>query len=329
MKKWNRLLILLVLVTLVAGCGGASKEEAAYDMAAAATEEPAAAAPMEEMIEMEAAAEEGIAGGTVTSTTGVESVTSTSQKLIKTVGMSLETKEFDQLLENLKTQVEEMGGYIENSEISGNSYYSQNGNRYAWLTLRIPADRLDGFVTIVEELGNVTSKRESVEDITLQYVDVASHKEALQIEQERLMELLERAESMEDIITIESRLSEVRYELQSYESTLRTYDNKVNYSTVSMDIFEVERETKVAEERNFFEEIQYRLEDNFYDIGQGLRNFAIWFISSLPYLAIWAVVIFVAIRIILKIFWKKPFFKKLKKQKTDFLSEEMDENQKR
>ena len=131
-------------------------------------------------------------------------------------------------------------------------------------------------------------------------------------EQERLIELLEKAESMEDIITIESRLSEVRYELQSYESTLRTYDNKVNYSTVSVDIREVERITKVEKERTFFEEIQYRLENNFYDIGQSLRSFAIWFISSLPYLLIWAVVIFLAVRLVRKIFWKKPFFRKRK-----------------
>ena len=247
----------------------------------------------------------------------MESVQNTSQKLIKTVGMSVQTKDFDDLLTNIKTTVADMGGYIESSEISGNSYYSQNHNRNAWLTLRIPAERLDGFVTIVEELGNVTSKRESVEDITLRYVDVESHKEALVIEQERLMELLEQAESMEDIITIESRLSEVRYELQSYESTLRTYDNKVNYSTVSMDIFEVEREIKIAEERNFFEEITFRLGNNFYDIGRSLRNFAIWFISSLPYLLIWAVVIFVVIRVIMKLFFRIPFIKKLKKHKTE------------
>ncbi len=326
MKKWNRLLVLLLLVCLVTGCGAKSaKTESSMDMAPA---EAPQAAPMEEMIEMEAASEEvfdgEMGGGAVTSTDGVDSVANTSQKLIKTVGMSLETKEFDQLLENLKAQVEDMGGYIENSEISGNSYYSHNGNRYAWLTLRIPADRLNGFVTIVEDLGNVTSKRESVEDITLQYVDVASHKEALRIEQDRLMELLEQAESMEDIIAIESRLSEVRYELQSYESTLRTYDNKVNYSTVTMDIYEVERETKVAEKRTFLEEIQYRLEDNFYDIGQDFRYFAIWFISSLPYMVIWALIIFVVIVVIRKVFWKKRLVKKLKKQKLDENVEKQD-----
>ena len=119
---------------------------------------------------------------------------------------------------------------------------------------------------------------------------------------------------MEDIIAIESRLSQVRYELQSYGSTLRTYDNRVNYSTVSIDISEVERVTPVIEERTFFEEIQYRLSDNLYDIGRGMRNFAIWFISSLPYLVIWALIIIVLVCLVRKFIRKKPFFGRKKKE---------------
>lgn len=323
MKKWKMALELLLVVTMLCGCGVKSEMTAAsaYDMSPA--ESPAAEAEMWDM--EEAAVEEAGAGSTVTSTTGIESVTSDSQKLIKTVSLNMETKEFDELLENIEAQVKGMNGYIENSSISGNSYYNSNGTRYAWLTLRIPADQLDGFVTIVEELGNVTSKNESVEDITLQYVDVESHKEALVTEQERLMELLEKAESMEDIITIESRLSEVRYELQSYESTLRTYDNKVNYSTVTIDICEVERVSRTPEKKTFWGEIKERLSDNFYRIGQGLRIFAIWFISSLPYLVIWAVVIFVVIRGVRRIFWKKPFFGKRRKKAEELSAEKKEE----
>ena len=318
MKKGKQIVGLLVIAALLGGCGTKSETAgsmASYDMAPA--ESPAAGAEVWETEEA-AAEESGMdAGNMVTATTGIESVNSNSQKLIKTVSLNMETKEFDELLAGIETQVEEMNGYIENSSISGNSYYNSSGTRYAWLTLRIPAERLDSFITIVEELGNVTSKNESVDDITLQYVDVESHKKALETEQERLLELLEKAESMEDIITIESRLSEVRYELQSYESRLRTYDNKVNYSTVSIDICEVERVSRTPEKKTFFGEIKERLSDNFYDIGQGIRSFAIWFISSLPYLVIWAAVIFVIVKLVRKIFWKKPFFRKKEQKDTE------------
>lgn len=320
-KDIRRIAFTAAVILILSGCGAKYASTAEQTASAPAMSPEGSNAGYYEETGMafdtaEAPAEEYVTeeGKSISSTMGLDSVAATSQKLIKTVSLSMETKEFDPLLENIRSKVEELGGYIESSEISGSSYYSVQENRYAWLTLRIPADKLDGFVTVVSELGNVTSKNESVEDITLQYVDVEGRKQALETEQARLLELLERAETMEDIIAIESRLSEVRYELQSYGSTLRTYDNQVNYSTVSIRISEVERVTPVIEKRTFLEEIQYRLSDNLYDIGQGIRNFVIWFISSLPYLIIWAAVIAVLVLVVRKIIRKKPFFGKRKKE---------------
>jgi hypothetical protein len=71
-------------------------------------------------------------------------------------------------------------------------------------------------------------------------VDLESHKKALQEEEKRLLSFMEDAESIEDLITIEDRLTNVRYQLESMESQLRTYDNQVNYSSVHMNIEEVE-----------------------------------------------------------------------------------------
>lgn len=325
MKKKYRVGVALLTAVLLGGCG-ASKNAMYQETSATAPAEAPAYDTMsssyngdmgyeDEYGEYEAAAEEG--GNGITATSGIENVGTSSQKLIKKVDMSLETKEFDTLLENIRQKVEEVGGYIEYSDISGNSYYSMNSNRNAWLTLRIPADKLDGFVTVVSELGNVTNKNESVEDITLRYVDVESHKKALETEQSRLMELLEKAESMEDIIAIESRLSQVRYELQSYESTLRTYDNQVSYSTVALNIYEVERILEVPEEKSFLDEVRYRLSDNLYSIGRDLRSFAIWLLSSLPYLVFWAIAIFLACWIIRRIINRKPVLGRRKKRRQE------------
>lgn len=305
----------LALIWGLAGCGSGSKSSN-YDMAApAVTQESGANYEMaadydtggwemaeEEMAEAPAAEPMEPAGG-VSASSGIESVADTTQKLIKTVDMNMETREFDTLLSGISDKTVELGGYVENSEVSGSSSYG--GSRSAWLKLRIPADKLDGFVTIIGEMGNVTYKNEQVQDITLEYVDVESHKKALSTEQERLMTLLENAENMEDIIQIETRLSQIRYELQSYESRLRVMDNQVSYSTVSVSVYEVERITEV-EKKTFFQEVSYRLSENFYDISQGSRNFAIWFLSSLPYLVIWAVVLGLLFWFVRKKLWKRP-----------------------
>lgn len=223
------------------------------------------------------------------------------RKLIKTVNMDVETREYDKLLNAVENKVTELGGYIESLDAyNGSTYYSYRSTRNANLTIRIPKDRLEEFQNTVSELGNVTSRSENVQDVTLTYVDLESHRDALRTEQERLLQLLEQAESVEDIITIEQRLSDVRYQLESMESQLRSYDNRVDYSTVYLYIDEVEVYTPVEEE-TVWERISTGFVDSLKNIGEGLKEAAIWFVIHIPYLVIWAIVIVIIILILKKI----------------------------
>lgn len=301
-SRFHLLAILLAAALATAGCGGASKYEPAAQatmaMDMAATEEAAA----EEMIEMETAA------GSVTTNSDISETAQVGRKLIRTFDINIQTKEFDTVLSGIQTKVQELGGYIEQSSLDGGSAYYSSYNRYSNMTVRIPSDQLDNFVETVKETANVTYISESTEDITLKYVDTESRKIALETERDRLLELLEKAETVEDIITIEGRLSEVRYQLESYASQLRTYDNQVDYSTVYINISEVDRETKV-EPKTFWEEVTDEFSDSLYDMGRGFRNFAIWFLGSSPFIVLWAVVIAVVV-FVLKFIGKKKRLKK-------------------
>ena len=263
----------------------------------------------ETVAETAAASENMDSSGTsLTSETDVLASTPKNQrKLIKNVDLSVETKEFDSLITSLSAKIEELGGYVENSDISGSSYQYQN-TRYGYMTARIPQDRLDEFVTCVSSLGNVTRRHDSVQDVTLQYVDTESKIKSLKAEQESLITMLEKAENLEDIIKIQSRMTEVRYQLESNESQLRTYDNLVTYSTVTMDITEVKQITEPAP-TGTFDEIRQRLEGNLADIAGGFLDFFIWLVSSLPYLLIWAAVI-LGIVLLVRRLWKKHTPKK-------------------
>ena len=308
MKARIRILGMLLAVSLLAGCGGSSKsnDSAAAEPMAVATEEAAA----EEYYVEESIEEETAASG-VETTADVSKTAQVNRKLIRTFYIDIETKEFDDVLSGIQAKVDELGGYIEQSSLdSGSSYYS-NYNRYSNMTVRIPSDKLDGFVNNVKETANVTNISESTEDITLNYVDVESRKIALETERDRLLELLEKAETVEDIITIEGRLSEVRYQLESYTSQLRTFDNQVNYSTVHIDIREVDRETKV-EPKTFWDEVTDEFGDSLYDLGRGFRNFAIWFLGSSPYIIFWAAVIGVIVFVLKMIGRKKSLKRTLK-----------------
>lgn len=298
MRKKIRLFASLLMVSLLAaGCGSSDKFMATES--AMATEDYAVE---EEKAFDETPAESGAVNADISTVAG------SNRKLIRTVDLQIQTKEFDTVLTSVQERVQELGGYVEQSSIDSGSTYYSSYNRYSYLTVRIPSDKLDGFLENVKETANVTNISESTEDITLRYVDAESRKIALETEQSRLLTLLEKAETVEDIITIESRLSEVRYQLESYTSQLRTFDNQVDYSTVHINIHEVDRETKV-EPKGFWDEVKEEFGNSLYGIGNGIRGFGIWFLGSSPYLIIWAIVI-AGVVYVVKFFRKKRIQKR-------------------
>lgn len=275
MKKSVLFGLIAVLMLSAAGCGSsgtttASKMEMAADTAAGAMTPG--------IYNKEVMPEE--AGETKN-----EAPKATERKLIKTVHMTTETEDYDALVQELYDKVETFGGYVENFSTQGAKNY-----RYGSITARVPKERLDEFLTIVEDSSNITYREESVEDVTLTYVDLESHKKMLLKEQERLMEFLEEAETIEDIIAIEGRLTEVQYQLESMESQLRTYDNQIDYSTVYLNIEEVVRYTP-QEQKGTWAQIKTGFAQNLYDVGNGIRNFFVGLIISLPKLVVLAGVI--------------------------------------
>lgn len=310
MKKKIRLsCITMMLLTfmILTGCGGASKESADYY--AAPAEEAVAYEYDNDLYLTESAVTEEAMEEAEAETGGVD-VKETTRKLIKTVDLEAETENFDALLKTVNEKTEKLGGYVESSYVyNGSQYYEHNRN--ANLKLRIPAEKLNDFLSSMDENSNITSKNENVEDVTLQYVDMKSHKEALETEQTRLLELLEQAETVEDIITIEGRLSEVRYQIESMESQLRTLDNQVSYSTVHLYIEEVKRYTPVKEQ-TVFEKITTGFVASLYDVGEGIADFFISFIIHIPYIVVWAVAIILVLIVVRKI-RKKNAKKKMNK----------------
>lgn len=303
-KKICAALLTFGVVLSLCGCGAGSK---GYDSSAseAPAENTSAAydydVAMDDTADSAAAEEIETEGGVSDAAAGEvsEGASQSDEKIIYTYNYSVETKTFDELMDELQERISEYGGYVESSEVNGNP--DMNIRRYANMVIRIPADRMHGFLDMVEKNTNVTYSYLSTENVTLSYVDLQSHIKALKTEQETLMDLLERAEKLEDIITIQSQLTSVRYELESYESQLRVYDNRINYSTLYLDINEVERETSVATELTYGEEIRVGLSDTMYDLGQGLRDFSIWFIVNLPILLVWAVVLVIIFFVVRKL----------------------------
>ncbi|MFA9380925.1 MAG: DUF4349 domain-containing protein [Acetanaerobacterium sp.] len=310
-SRFLTVLLALLLTISVAGCASSpDTTSTAYDSAAPQSvkmESDTASYSLSEKQESPARDDNGFAAAdesTLEQTQNSEATSTLNRKIIKTVNMNMETLEFDTLIASLTTKTDEFGGYVQSSSVSGIGVNQRLDDEYsptrnAYVVVRIPTAKLDEFTTLVGTLGNVTQKDEGSEDITLTYADTEARKETLSVEYERLTALLTQAESLDAVVALEARLSEVRYELDNLGSALRRYDSLVDYSTVSISVQEVHRLTpQKSEPLTIGSRISTGFKETLLDLRDGSGNFAVWFVVNLPYLLIWAVIIAAAVILI-------------------------------
>jgi len=297
-KLFSLLLVLVLTASLLAGCGASSS----YKSMAM----PEAAAPMED----------SVTGGVMMQANGsisnASSAVQTGQKLIRRVNIDAETEDLDALLVNLQAEIAAVEGYIESQNLHNGSAYATYRSRNANLTIRIPAEKLDGFIGQLKDVSNVTNYSESQEDVTLTYVSTESRIKALETEQERLLELLSQAENMSDLLEIEARLTDVRYELESVTSQLLVLANKVDYATIYLYISQVKEYTEV-DEQTVWQRIANGFKQNLQDIGEGAVDFFVWLVTYSPQLVIAAVLITVGVFVLRRVKVKKCKCRKGKK----------------
>lgn len=211
-------------------------------------------------------------------TTTTETDVTDGRKIIKNAQMTVETKTFDNFLATLEADIAKLKGYIEQKEIStaGNDY------RSAEIVVRIPAEKLGEFMSKVSENGNVTYQNESAVDVTSSYNDIERHIKSLETEQERLIEIMEKADTLADILDIEERLTQIRYELDGYEQRLSSYDEQIAYSTVTLSVDEVEVVT-VGEDDGFFTQVKEGFMGSVKAIAWIFRTLALVILSGSPF----------------------------------------------
>ena len=289
MKTTKKLMALLLALTMLAGCGASSspaiKNEAAMEYAMAETA--------------------AMASGTLNGASDtVTQEASTDQKLIKRVNMDAETEDLEALLPQLMAEVSALGGYVESQEIYNGSSVASYRYRNARLTIRVPAENLDGLVQQVKGASNVVSYNESVEDVTLAYVDMETRILVLETERDRLLELMDQAETMSDLLEIEARLTQVRSNLESINSQLKVLANQVSYATIELYINQVKAYTEV-EEQTVWQRIGSGFKKNLQNIGEDLVDFFVWAITYSPQLILWAGIIAVVVTVVRRCFRKR------------------------
>ena len=229
------------------------------------------------------------------------------EKIIYSGEITLETTEFDESIEKLKELIKAYGGYIESSSQSDASFYAKaQGHpvfRDAQYTIRIPSNKFSQINGDLSELGNIPYSHSYTENVSAQYYDTEARLKAYTAHEERLLEMLEKAESIEDILAIEAQLADVRYEIESLQSSLKNWDRRINYSTIYLSVQEVSEYTDTpAPTLSYGQRLWRSLKNGFYGVGDFFSGLLLWLVGALPALIIIALLILIL----------RPVFKKLR-----------------
>ncbi len=312
MKRTLSIIIaLMTVLVMFTGCGSVTKSyNGAYDMAVTMVESESAGDynygwVVEDSIEEEVSMESPSYGtsNSADKNPDTDSYAESERKIIKYRTVELETTEFDEFISEFERSVSSFGGYVQNSSQYGSAYATYS-TRTANYVVRIPAERFDAFVTEVGNMGNVTYSTEYIDDVTAAYVDTEARIAALKAQQEAYLKLMEKAETIEDILKIQNYLTDVTYELESYTAKLNSYKSKISYSTLTLNVSEVVRITKTTEKKTVWQRISSNLSDNLYDIGEDFKDFFVDAVSALPYIGV-ALVFILVIGLILLLIVKK------------------------
>jgi hypothetical protein len=282
-RSSSEILFVLLLIVLfsISGCSSRAPEyasEPAYDSDSVSNERGAAESPAEAP---PAAPSPEQAGSGFDLGDAVES----QHKIIYSGEIVMESLEFDETVEEVQSYVNRLGGYAESSYIEGRRITEtiQPSRRTASFTFRVPQQRFFSFTEGLKEYGNVLTSSTYGENITERYFDTEARLVSLKIQEERMLSLLERAENIEDILRIESELTNLRYQVESLTGTIQKWDNLVQFATIRVDIREVDKVTPDPDVTTWGTEISDAFKDSVIAVIRTLQNLIIFLIMALPF----------------------------------------------
>lgn len=264
----KKLFYIVVITLLLMSCGEKKSEDfsTVYDMKEAVPAEEAA--PVEDISEQNSEN---------------QTFTPVEQKIIKTGHFSFETSSVEETFSGLKKMITQQKGYIQNDETS-KSYNRVTRS----LTIRIPNN---GFQPVVDSLSKdvkvFDEKRVELQDVTEEFMDIEARMKAKKELENRYLQLLNKANSVKDILEIEAQLAQIREEIEAKEGRLKYLQNRVNYSTLYISFYEV-TQVEHAPSQTYISRLWNALKGGFYGIGE----FIIGIITLWPLFVIGGIVFY-------------------------------------
>lgn len=327
-RNWKKAAVCaLVLALLLTACGGASPKNAARETAEADSYVESSGAEdrydfdrEEDSVELEEAAElsaepAGALSDESEMTTssgqsgeegGAAALESPGRRIIYTGNVSLQSLDYDKSAAGIHDRIKKFGGFIEAEDTYNEDPYwyyrerpgsSSRTRRNLNITARIPAEKFDAFMEELQLEGQVTNTSVNARNISVRYATHDASRKALEIEQERLLEMMDKAETVEEMIAVERRLTEVERELGDEKTELSAMDRDVNFSTVYISLQEVFEYSEKVVEVSYGE----RLNRAFHRAVTGFVTFCqellLFIVETFPFLILLGLILFGIIKL--------------------------------
>lgn len=318
MKKLCALTLAVLMLFSLCACGSSAArgQNSSYAVAAPKEDYAYSSAAYDMEAEMPMAAEEAAYGGFSANATAAPAEAGSApsaapsagdiavEKIIYSASATVETTVFDETIEKLDALIASYGGFVESSSISGNNYYSSSrgysSNRSADYRIRIPSRDFATLMNSLSTLGNVPYSNTYTENITSQYYDVQARLNAYRTQEQSLLEMMEKAETVTELLEIQDYLTDVRYHIESLQSSLTNWDRQVSYSTISLTIAEVQEYTPEAR-LSFGQRLVSAFSRGLKGIGEFFSGLLLWLLEALPALVVLAVVVFLIVLLVRRI----------------------------
>lgn len=217
MKKSSILLMFLILA-LLAGCLGERTQDGKL-------ESYPAPAPMTK----------GIADESRASTASQPSY-AVDRKVIKTAQLSIEVKEFQAAMEEVARIAAQSGGFVSDSR----SYVTTSKQHRGSVTMRVPEKEFQGVIEKLRKLGEVKSESSTGQDVTEEYIDLEARLNNYKKQEQRLLEILDKAKTVEEVLKVEEQLARVRGEIERITGRIIYLKNRIELASITVELFEPE-----------------------------------------------------------------------------------------
>ena len=160
------------------------------------------------------------------------------RQVIKTADMSLRVENATSAAEALGDIADFYGGYVSSSSVYDSYYYESDVRKQGYVNIRVPADELDATLDEIKTLGEIQSESSSAQDVTEEYIDLNARLSILEKQETRLLEILDMATTVQDVLDVEKELGRVRGEIESLQGRLNYLDSRIDLATVNVYITE-------------------------------------------------------------------------------------------